>query len=122
VEALDLLHASAAPQGETVLLHGAAGAVGVSVLQQARQLGVRVRVVTIVAARAKADGYIFVGVSNPGSGPFRARERSRILKLAEDGYLVVPMAQTFGFADAPAALAGLTSPHPPGKLALINEG
>jgi NADPH:quinone reductase len=183
--AADLLHASAARQGETVLLHGAAGAVGVSVLQQARQLGVRVigtasaanfdfvrrfggtpveygpglldrvrdaapegiaaaldtvgsdeagdvslalvadrkRVVTIAAApRAKADGYIFVGASNPESGPFRAQARSRILKLAADGHLVVPMAQTFGFADAPAALAALTSPHPPGKLALINEG
>jgi NADPH:quinone reductase len=182
--AADLLHASAARQGETVLLHGAAGAVGVSVLQQARQLGVQVigtasaanfdfvrrfggtpveygpglldrvrdaapqgiaaaldtvgsdeagdvslalvadrkRVVTIAAApRAKADGYIFVGASNPESGPFRAQARSRILKLAADGHLVVPMAQTFGFADAPAALAALTSPHPPGKLALINE-
>jgi NADPH2:quinone reductase len=183
--AADLLHASAARQGETVLLHGAAGAVGISVVQQARQLGVRVigtvsaanfdfvrrfggtpveygpgllnrvrdaapdgiaaaldtvgsdeagdvslalvgdrkRVITIVAAqRAKADGYTFVGASNPESGPFRAQARSRILKLAEDGHLVVPMAQTFGFADAPAALAALTRPHPPGKLALINEG
>jgi NADPH:quinone reductase-like Zn-dependent oxidoreductase len=165
-----------------VLLHGAAGAVGMSVLQQARILGVRVvgtaspanfgivrrfggipveygpglidrvraaaaagiaaaldtvgsdeagdvslalvadrnRVVTIAAApRAKADGYVFVGASNPASGPFRARARSRILKLAQDGDLVVPMAQTFRFGDAPAALAALTSPHPPGKLALV---
>ena len=30
-------------------------------------------------------------------------------------------AQTFKFTDAPAALAALTSPHPPGKLALVNE-
>jgi NADPH:quinone reductase len=182
--AADLLHTSSARKGETVLLHGAAGAVGVSVLQQARVMGVRVvgtasranfdfvrrfgaipveygpglldrvraaapegiaaaldtvgsqeagdvslalvadrkRVVTIAAApRAKADGYIFVGASNPASGPFRARARSRILKLAQDGDLVVPMAETFKFADAPAALAALTSPHPPGKLALINE-
>ena len=182
--AADLLHTSGARQGETVLLHGAAGAVGVSVLQQARVLGVRVvgtsspanfdfvrsfgaipveygpgllervraaapegvaaaldtagsdeagdvslalvpdrnRVVTIAAApRAKADGYIFIGASNPASGPFRARVRSRILQLAQDGNLVVPMAQTFPFADAPAALAALTSPHPPGKLALVSE-
>ena len=55
------------------------------------------------------------------SGPFRARVRSQILKLAQDGDLVVPMAQTFQFADAPAAFAALTSPHPPGKLALVNE-
>ena len=182
--AADLLHASGARRDETVLLHGASGAVGVSVLQQARQLGIRVigtaspanfdlvrrfggtpveygpglldrvraaapggvaaaldtvgsdkagdvslalvgdrkRVVTIAAApRAKADGYIFVGASNPESGPFRAQERSRILKLAADGDLVVPMAQTFGFTDAPAAIATLTSPHPPGKLALVND-
>ena len=182
--AADLLHTSAAKDGETVLLHGAAGAVGVSVLQQARLLGVRVvgtaspsnfdvvrsfggfpveygpglldrvraaapegiaaaldtvgsdeagdvslalvadrnRVVTIAAApRAKADGYVFVGASNPASGPFRARIRGHILKLAQDGDLVVPMAETFKFADAPAAFAALTGPHPPGKLALVNE-
>ena len=182
--AADLLHTSGAKQGETVLLYGAAGAVGVSVLQQARILGVRVigtaskanfdfvrryggipveygpglldrvraaapegiaaaldtvgsdeagdvslalvadrnKVVTIAArSRAKADGYIFIGASNPASGPFRARARSRILKLAEDGDLVVPMAETFGFAEAPAAFAALTSPHPPGKIALVNE-
>jgi NADPH:quinone reductase len=181
--AADVLHVSGAREGETVLLHGAAGAVGVSVLQQARQLGVRVvgtaspassgfvrrfggtpveygpglldrvraaapegiaaaldtagsaeagdvslalvadrkRVVTIAAApRAKAGGYVFVGASNPESGPFRAGARSRILKLARDGALVVPMAQTFSFADAPIAFATLTSPHPPGKLALVN--
>jgi NADPH:quinone reductase len=38
----NLARAAIASQGETVLLHGAAGAVGVSVLQQARILGVRV--------------------------------------------------------------------------------
>jgi NADPH:quinone reductase len=183
--AADALHASGASGGETVLLHGAAGAVGTSVLQQARHLGVRVvgtaspanfdfvrgfggtpveygpglldrvraaapegiaaaldtvgsdeaaevslalvsdrkRVVTIVAAgRAKADGYIFVGAANPKSGPFRAQARTRILKLAQDGDLVVPIAQTFGFTDAPAAFAALTGPHAPGKLALVVEG
>jgi NADPH:quinone reductase len=182
--AADLLHTSGAKEGETVLLHGAAGAVGMSVLQQARLLGVRVvgtarkanfefvqlyggapveygpglldrvrafapegiaagldtvgsdeagdvslalvadrnRVVTIAdARRAKADGYVFVGSSNPASGPFRNQARSQILKLAQDGDLVVPIAETFKFADAPAALAALTSPHPPGKLALVHE-
>jgi NADPH:quinone reductase len=168
-----------------VLLHGAAGSVGLSVPQQARQLGVRVvgtaspanfgivrgfggrpveygpgllervrdaaqegiaaaldtvgsdeaaevslalvgdrkRLVTIVAAvRAKADGYVFVGASNPQSGPFRAAARSRILELAAGGDLVVPMAQTFPFEEAQAALAMLTGPHPPGKIALVSEG
>jgi NADPH:quinone reductase len=183
--AADVLHVSGAREGETVLLHGAAGAVGNSVLQQARHLGVRVvgtaskenfdfvrrfggtpveygpgllervraaapegiaaaldtvgsdeagdvslalvpdrkRVITIAAGpRAKADGYIFVGASNPESGPFRARARSRILALAQAGDLVVPMAQTFKFEDAPAAFKLLTSPHPPGKIALVNGG
>jgi NADPH:quinone reductase len=182
--AADLLHTSGAREGETVLLHGAAGAVGMSVLQQARILGVRVvgtasppnfdlvrrfggipveygpgliervraaawagvaaaldtvgsdeagdvslalvadrnRVVTIAAApRAKADGYVFVGASNPASGPFRAKARRRILQLAQDGKLVVPMAETFRFGDAPAALVALAAPHPPGKLALVIE-
>ncbi|HEY5229434.1 MAG TPA: NADP-dependent oxidoreductase [Galbitalea sp.] len=37
-ESLHVVHAAA---GETILVHGASGAVGVSVLQQARELGVR---------------------------------------------------------------------------------
>jgi NADPH2:quinone reductase len=182
--AAELLHVSASRAGETVLLHGAAGAVGVSVLQQARALGITVlgtasppnfefvrgyggipveygpgllgrvraaapegisaaldtvgsseasdvslalvgdrsRVVTIAAApRAKAGGYVFIGASNPASGPFRAAARTRILKLAAAGDLLVPMAGTFGFDAAPAAFAALTGPHRPGKLALLNE-
>lgn len=182
--AAELLHRSGAREGETVLLHGAAGAVGNSVLQQARLRGVRVvgtaseagfdfvtrfggtpveygpgllvrvraaapegiaasldtvgsreasdvslalvpdraRVVTIATApRAKADGYVFIGASNPESGLFRARARSRILALAQRGDLVVPIAATFPFEDAPAAFELLTSPHPPGKIALTNE-
>ena len=182
--AAELLHRSGPCQGETVLLHGAAGAVGNSVLQQARLRGVRVvgtaskagfgfvarfggtpveygpgllervraaapegitaaldtvgsreasdvslalvpdraRVVTIAAARrAKADGYVFIGASNPESGLFRARARSRVLALAQRGDLVVPIAATFPFEDAPAAFELLTSPHPPGKIALTNE-
>jgi len=43
------------------------------------------------------------------------------LELARDGDLVVPMAQTFKFDEAPAAFAALTGPHPPGKLALVVE-
>lgn len=180
--AADLLHTSGVSSGETILLHGAAGAVGVSVLQQARALGARVigtarpanfslverfggvpveygpglldrvlaaapdgvaaaldtvgsgeagdvslalvedllRVVTIVdAPRAKADGYVFVGGSNPASAPFRAHAAPRIVALADGGDLVVPMAATFAFDDAPAAFAMLAGPHPPGKIALI---
>jgi len=40
--AAEMLDVTAAASGDTVLLHGASGAVGVSVLQQARLLGVRV--------------------------------------------------------------------------------
>lgn len=40
--AAEMLHVTHAQGGETVLLHGASGAVGVSVLQQARRHGVRV--------------------------------------------------------------------------------
>lgn len=40
--AAELLHVSRAQPGETALLHGAAGAVGNSVLQHVRHLGVRV--------------------------------------------------------------------------------
>jgi NADPH:quinone reductase-like Zn-dependent oxidoreductase len=39
--AAELLHVSAVSPGETVVVHGASGAVGVSVLQQAARLGVR---------------------------------------------------------------------------------
>jgi NADP oxidoreductase coenzyme F420-dependent len=34
----------------------------------------------------------------------------------------VPVEPTFPFDDAPAAFAMLTSPHAPGKLAVVNDG
>jgi NADPH2:quinone reductase len=40
--AAEMLHVTGVAAGETVVVHGASGAVGVSVLQQARLLGVRV--------------------------------------------------------------------------------
>jgi NADPH2:quinone reductase len=40
--ASEMLHVSATMSGETILVHGASGAVGVSLMQQARLLGVRV--------------------------------------------------------------------------------
>ena len=40
--AAEMLHVTGAREGETVLVHGASGAVGVSLLQQAARLGVRV--------------------------------------------------------------------------------
>jgi NADPH2:quinone reductase len=183
--AADMLDACGVQPGETALVHGAAGGVGTSVLQQARTLGVRVvgtaspanfdlvrkfggvpveygpgllervravapdgidaaldtvgtveagdvalalvsdrsRVITIVASpRVQADGYVWVGASNPRSGPFRAQARGRIIALAAAGELTVPIAQTFAFDDAPAAFAMLTGRHAAGKLALVSDG
>jgi NADPH:quinone reductase len=40
--AAEMLHVTGVAEGDTIVLHGASGAVGVSVLQQARELGVRV--------------------------------------------------------------------------------
>jgi NADPH:quinone reductase len=82
----------------------------------------RQRVITIAdAPRARADGYVFIGASNPRSGPFRARARASIVALAAAGKLVVPIARAFPFEAAPDAFAALTNAHPPGKLALIND-
>jgi NADPH:quinone reductase len=48
----------------------------------------RSRVVSIAdAARAKADGYVFIGASNPASGPFRAYAAARIVALAAERQL-----------------------------------
>jgi len=72
--AADLLHTSGAGHRETVLLHGAAGAVGTSVLQQARVLGVRV--VAPLARRTSASSGASAGspshtglACSTGSGP-----------------------------------------------------
>ncbi|MDP9829203.1 NADP-dependent oxidoreductase [Kineosporia succinea] len=40
--AADMLHVTAVTSGDTIVVHGASGAVGVSVLQQARAIGARV--------------------------------------------------------------------------------
>jgi len=180
--AAELLATARVSRGETVLLHGAAGAVGTSVLQQARLTGARVigtaseanfgivrslggtpvrygdglagrvreaapdgiaavldtvgsdeavdlslgllpdrqRFVTLTAfSRAAKEGFAAIGASNPASGPFRANARAGIVELAAAGDLTVPLARTFPFEDAPAAVATLAGPHPSGKLALV---
>jgi NADPH:quinone reductase len=180
--ASEMLHVTNVGRGDVLLLHGAAGAVGTSVLQQARLLGAQVvgtagpenfdavrryggipveygeglekgaraaapgaftaaldtvgsdeaidvslalvgdrqRIVTIAApVRAKADHIILIGASNPASGPYRASQRARLLQLAADGHLEVPIGATFALDDAPAALSALMGRHPYGKLALV---
>jgi NADPH:quinone reductase len=180
--ASEMLHVAQVAAGDVVLVHGAAGAVGTSVLQQARLLGATVvgtaspdnfdqvrrfgaspveygpgledrvrsatargvtaaldtvgsdeavdvslslvgdrsRIVTIAAfARAKKEGLTLLGASNPSSAPYRASQRSRLLQLAGDGQLEVPIGALYPMDDAPAALAALMGRHPYGKLALL---
>jgi NADPH:quinone reductase-like Zn-dependent oxidoreductase len=180
--AAEMLNVAEATEGETILVHGASGAVGVSVLQQARRVGVKVigtaseqnfgvveqfggtavvygdgllervrslapngivaaldcvgtdeavdvslalvddpqQLVSIAAfGRAERDGFRVIGGAMPESAAFRDGIRQHLVDLAAAGDLVVPVAQTFAFADAPAALELLLGGHPGGKLALV---
>ncbi|MEU2348366.1 NADP-dependent oxidoreductase [Modestobacter sp. NPDC049651] len=180
--AAEMLSVTGVGRGDTVLLHGASGAVGVSVLQQAALLGARVigtagersadvvrrfggepvrygdgladrvrelapdgvqaaldavgtdeavdvslelvadrqRIVSIAAfERAQAEGYRVIGGTMPASKAFRDEARARLIGLAAEGQLVVPVARTFPLADAREALELLQTGHPGGKLALI---
>jgi NADPH2:quinone reductase len=180
--AAEMLDRTRVRAGETIVVHGASGAVGVSVLQQGRAIGARMigtasernfdqvrefggepiaygdgledrirelapdgvdasldtvgtdeaidvslavakdrdRILTIAAfGRAQADGITVIGGMMPESAKFRAEVRGRLIDLAANGTLVVPIAQTFPFEDAPAALELLSTGHPGGKLALV---
>jgi len=180
--AAEMLHVTGVAAGETVVVHGASGAVGVSVLQQARLLGARVigtagpasfdtvrrfgatpvtygdglesrlrelapegfaaaldtvgtdeavdvslalvadrdRIVTIAARqRAGEEGIRVIGGSMPASAAFRDRARARLIALAGEGSLVVPIARTYPLPEAREALAFLQNGHPGGKLALL---
>jgi len=180
--AAEMLHVTDVRAGETVLVHGASGACGVSVLQQARLIGARAigtasernfdvvrrfgaepvaygdglaervralapggidkaldcvgtdeavdvslalvpdrkAIVTIANfGRAQSEGFIVIAGAMPASAAFRAANRSRLIGYAAAGDLVVPVARTFPFADAPAALRLLATGHPGGKLALV---
>jgi len=182
--AAEMLHVTGVTAGETILVHGASGAVGASVLQQARELGVHVvgtasarnfdmvrryggepveygeglqqrvrellpngaaaaaldcvgtdeavdvslavvadhsRVVTIAAAaqRAERDGILAIAGRMPASAAFRDQVRPRLVRMAAEGRLEVPIARTFPLEDAVEALTLLESGHPGGKLALI---
>jgi NADPH:quinone reductase len=180
--AAEMLHVTGVQHGDVVLIHGAAGAVGGSALQQARLLGAtvigtaskanfdqverfrgvpveygpgleervrlatsgpvtvaldtvgtdeaidaslatvadRARIVTIASpVRAKSDGLQWIGGSNPKSGPFRASQRARLLQMAADGHLTIPIGAVYPMDDAPSAVAALMGKHPFGKLALV---
>jgi NADPH:quinone reductase len=180
--AAEMLHVTGAHEGDVIVLHGAAGSVGGSALQQARLLGAtvigtaskanfedvkrfggvpveygpgledrvkaaaqgpvtvaldtvgsdeaidvslatvadRARIVTIAnAGRAKSDGLQWIGGSNPTSGPFRASLRARLVQMAAEGHITVPIGATYPMDDAPSAVAALMGKHPSGKLALL---
>jgi NADPH:quinone reductase-like Zn-dependent oxidoreductase len=80
----------------------------------------RVRIVTIVAAqRAQEEGFHAVFGAQPESQAYRDSVRGRLLELAAEGRLQVPVARTYPLAEAPDALAFLKQGHPGGKLALL---
>ncbi len=77
--AAEMLHVVEVKKGETILVHGASGAVGVSVLQQARHLGVR--------AIGTASERNFDLVWRFGGEPVAYGDglRERVAELAPDG-------------------------------------
>jgi NADPH:quinone reductase len=80
----------------------------------------RSRIVTIAAAlRAKSDGLKWIGGTNPKSGTFRASQRARLLQMAAEAHITIPIGATYPLDDAPTALASLMGRHPYGKLALV---
>jgi NADPH2:quinone reductase len=181
--AADLLDVARVSKGDTIVLHGASGAVGVSVLQQARLIGTHVigtasennfgmitrfggipvqygpgleDLIRQVAPGASSQHWTLRSPTKPSTcrwhssrterassaswhlvahnrrairrsvGLSRLERRSetaraRLLGLAAEGKLVVPVAQTFPLAQAKSALDLLMSRHPGGKLALIPE-
>lgn len=181
--AAEMLDAIGAQKGETILLHGASGAVGVIVLQLAALRGIRVigtasparaevvrgfggvpvrygpgleervrgaaggapiaaaldaagtdeavdaslavvadrrRIVTIAAgSRAADEGILAIAGTRPASAAFRDAIRGELVRLADEGALVVPLARTYPLADAVEATRFLAEGHPGGKLALL---
>jgi NADPH:quinone reductase-like Zn-dependent oxidoreductase len=180
--AAQMLEVTGVGPDDTILVHGASGAVGVSVLQQAAELGAHVigtaseasfarvrrfgghpvaygpgliervqevaqhpiaaaldtvgtdeavevslqlvadrsRIVTIAAAaRAEQEGFRAIFGAQPESAAFRDAARPRLLALAAEGRLQVPIARTYPLAQAQEALRFLAEGHPGGKIALL---
>ena len=105
------------PQGYAAALDtvGTAEAVDVSLAV----VNDRSRIVTIAAFdRVEPEGIIAIAGAMPASAAYRDENRGRLIALASDGLLVVPVARTFPLADAIEALELLKGGHPGGKLAL----
>jgi NADPH:quinone reductase-like Zn-dependent oxidoreductase len=180
--AAEAIDATKLRTGETLLIHGGSGAVGIAATQLAVDLGARVistasparfdevrrfggepmkygagleervraaapdgidvafdfigtdeaidvslavvpdrdRILTIAAyGRVEPEGIRYIGGALPTSAAFRAAVRPRLIALAAEGKLIIPVARTFALADAIEAVTLLKSGHPGGKLALI---
>lgn len=180
--AAEMLEVTRVTSGDTIVVHGASGATGVSVIQQAKLIGARVigtaskrnfdlirnfgaepvaygpgleerlrilapdgveaaldcvgteealavsldvvanpsRVVSIANSPLSAKlGIRYIVGSDPDSYTYRTNQRERILDLAAQGKLDIPVARTFPLAEAQQALDLLRTGHPGGKLALI---
>jgi NADPH:quinone reductase-like Zn-dependent oxidoreductase len=80
----------------------------------------RQRILTCAAfQRAQTDGIRYIGGMLPASAQYRAAVRPRLIALAAEGKLVIPVARTFPLSDVVEALTLLKTGHPGGKLALI---
>ena len=180
--AAEMLDVTRVARGDTIVVHGASGATGVSVLQQAKLIGARVigtasqsnfdllrrfgaepvaygpglqerlrelapggidaaldcvgtdealtvslavvadpsRTVSIANSTRSAElGIRYIVGSDPDSYTYRNNQRQRILNLAAEGQLEVPVARTFALTEAAQAVELLRTGHPGGKLALI---
>ena len=180
--AAEMLEVTRVARDDTIVVHGASGATGISVLQQAKLIGARVigtasqsnfdllrrfgaepvaygrgleerlrelapggvdaaldcvgtdealdvsvavvadrsRIVSIAnSARSANLGIRYIVGSDPSSYEYRNSQRERVLDLAAQGGLEVPVARTFPLTEAQQALDLLRTGHPGGKLALI---
>ncbi len=109
-----------APEGVTAALDcvgtDEALAVSLELLPDPARLATLVNFGPVLAAGGKALG------SGPGAdagSEFRAAARERLVRLADEGALRVPVARTFPLVDAVAALEFLASAHAGGSLALV---
>lgn len=82
----------------------------------------RSRIATVAApARAKVDGFTALAGTQPESAAFRDSVRAELVQLAADGTLTVPIAGTFPFSAAPAALAHVAQGRASGKIVLVAD-
>ncbi len=71
------------------------------------------------AERAGQLGFRHLNDMERTSVAYRNDQRQRLIHMAADGALTVPMSQTFPLVSAREALSILRAGHPGGKLALI---